>query len=207
MLQEPSPAQSKRSSPTTRHPIFVVDSDTVSVHSKPEESTWDDEHGITTLRKHYALRDEAETAVVESKRTVGYSVFSLFKVGVFFSFLHSFCLIASSAFQAPGSPAGMQARSPAGVNFIYFASSVVETQTYGDCIEPICAKGTSRRISGELYNLKVIDSWDVILHILDARDPLGTICDSVLDYIKKEKSHKQVISSIQGIIRLDIFNI
>jgi nuclear GTP-binding protein len=71
------------------------------------------------------------------------------------------------------------------------ASSVVETQTYGDYIEPIYAKGTSRRIYGELY--KVIDSSDVILHILDARDPLGTMCDSVLEYIKKEKSHKQVI--------------
>lgn len=71
------------------------------------------------------------------------------------------------------------------------ASSVVETQTYGDHIEPIYAKGTSRRIYGELY--KVIDSSDVILHILDARDPLGTMCDSVLDYIKKEKSHKQVV--------------
>ncbi|KAF8807886.1 NGP1NT-domain-containing protein [Phlegmacium glaucopus] len=71
------------------------------------------------------------------------------------------------------------------------ASSVVETRTYGDYIEPIYAKGTSRRIYGELY--KVIDSSDVILHILDARDPLGTMCDSVLEYIKKEKSHKQVV--------------
>ena len=73
-----SPAQSKRSSPTTRQPVFVVDSDTVSVHSKPEESTWDDEHGITTLRKYYALRDEAETTVVESKRTWLDTPFSLF---------------------------------------------------------------------------------------------------------------------------------
>jgi nuclear GTP-binding protein len=71
------------------------------------------------------------------------------------------------------------------------ASSVVETKIYGDLIEPIYAKGTSRRIYGELY--KVIDSSDVILHILDARDPLGTMCDSVLEYIKKEKSHKQVV--------------
>ena len=105
-----SPAQPKRSSPTTRQPVFVLDSDTVSVHLKPEESTWDDEHGITTLRKYYALRDEAETAVVESKRTWLDPPFSLSALqSRCCFFLHSFCLIASSAFQAPGSPAGMQA--------------------------------------------------------------------------------------------------
>ncbi|KAF9011179.1 P-loop containing nucleoside triphosphate hydrolase protein [Cyathus striatus] len=71
------------------------------------------------------------------------------------------------------------------------ASSVVEPQTHADYNEPIYAKGTSRRIYGELY--KVIDSSDVILHILDARDPMGTMCESVLEYIKKEKSHKQVV--------------
>ncbi|KAJ7084757.1 NUC091 domain-containing protein [Mycena crocata] len=70
-------------------------------------------------------------------------------------------------------------------------SSIVEPQTHADYHEPIYAKGTSRRIYGELY--KVIDSSDVILHILDARDPLGTICESVLEYVKKEKSHKQVV--------------
>ena len=62
---------------------------------------------------------------------------------------------------------------------------------HADYIEPIFTKGTSRRIYGELY--KVIDSSDVILHILDARDPLGTMCESVLDYLKKEKTHKQVV--------------
>lgn len=70
-------------------------------------------------------------------------------------------------------------------------SSITEELTYADFNEPIYAKGTSRRIYGELY--KVIDSSDVILHVLDARDPLGTICDSVLEYIRKEKSHKQVV--------------
>ncbi|KZT73434.1 NGP1NT-domain-containing protein [Daedalea quercina L-15889] len=64
-------------------------------------------------------------------------------------------------------------------------------QTHADVIEPIYAKGTSRRIYGELY--KVIDSSDVILHILDARDPMGTLCESVLEYIRKEKAHKQVV--------------
>ncbi|KAG6849554.1 hypothetical protein H0H93_007502 [Arthromyces matolae] len=71
------------------------------------------------------------------------------------------------------------------------ASSVVEAPTHADYNEPIYAKGTSRRIYGELY--KVIDSSDVILHIIDARDPLGTMCDSVIEYIRKEKSHKQIV--------------
>lgn len=66
-----------------------------------------------------------------------------------------------------------------------------EFQTHADVIEPIYAKGTSRRIYGELY--KVIDSSDVILHVLDARDPMGTLCESVLEFIRKEKSHKQVV--------------
>ncbi|KAF8814601.1 hypothetical protein BYT27DRAFT_7249906 [Phlegmacium glaucopus] len=97
MSNASSPAQSllsKKSSPTTRQPVFIVDSDTASIHSKPEESTWDDERGIVTLRKYYALRDEAENVVVESKRTWLDTPFSLF---------------ALQTFQAPGSPAGMQA--------------------------------------------------------------------------------------------------
>jgi nuclear GTP-binding protein len=70
-------------------------------------------------------------------------------------------------------------------------SGITGVPTHADYNEPIYAKGTSRRIYGELY--KVIDSSDVILHILDARDPLGTMCESVLEYIKKEKAHKQVV--------------
>lgn len=76
----------------------------------------------------------------------------------------------------------------------YFADATapeVMQQTHADYIEPIYAKGTSRRIYGELY--KVIDSSDVLLHVLDARDPLGTLCQSVLEYIRKEKAHKQVV--------------
>ncbi|KAH8119755.1 NGP1NT-domain-containing protein [Phellopilus nigrolimitatus] len=64
-------------------------------------------------------------------------------------------------------------------------------QTHANHIEPIYFKGTSRRIYGELY--KVIDSSDVILHVLDARDPFGTMCGSVLEYVRKEKPHKQVV--------------
>ncbi|KZT44300.1 NGP1NT-domain-containing protein [Sistotremastrum suecicum HHB10207 ss-3] len=53
------------------------------------------------------------------------------------------------------------------------------------------ANRRSRLIYGVLY--KVIDSSDDLLHILDARDPLGPICRSVLEYIRKEKSHKQLV--------------
>lgn len=69
--------------------------------------------------------------------------------------------------------------------------TATDFQTHADYIEPIYAKGTSRRIYGELY--KVIDSSDVVLHVLDARDPMGTLCESVLEYIRKEKAHKQVV--------------
>ncbi|KAE9410213.1 NGP1NT-domain-containing protein [Gymnopus androsaceus JB14] len=84
-----------------------------------------------------------------------------------------------------------EAATAAGHAIEPLASSIVEAQTHADYNEPIYAKGTSRRIYGELY--KVIDSSDVILHILDARDPIGTLCESVLEYIKKEKAHKQVV--------------
>ncbi|KAH0564748.1 GTPase required for pre-60S ribosomal subunit nuclear export and maturation [Trichoglossum hirsutum] len=57
--------------------------------------------------------------------------------------------------------------------------------------EPVFSKGQSKRIWNELY--KVIDSSDVVLHVLDARDPLGTRCRSVEKYIKEEASHKHLV--------------
>ncbi|KAL9010112.1 MAG: hypothetical protein Q9173_004918 [Seirophora scorigena] len=57
--------------------------------------------------------------------------------------------------------------------------------------EPIFSKGQSKRIWNELY--KVIDSSDVVIHVLDARDPLGTRCHSVEKYIKEEAPHKHLI--------------
>ncbi|KAK8061909.1 hypothetical protein PG994_008275 [Apiospora phragmitis] len=57
--------------------------------------------------------------------------------------------------------------------------------------EPVFDKGQSKRIWNELY--KVIDSSDVLLHVLDARDPLGTRCRSVEKYIKDEAPHKHLI--------------
>ncbi|KAH8899197.1 NGP1NT-domain-containing protein [Thozetella sp. PMI_491] len=55
-------------------------------------------------------------------------------------------------------------------------------------LEPIFNKGQSRRIWNELY--KVIDSVDIVLHVLDARDPLGTRCRSVEKYLRTEAPHK-----------------
>ncbi|KAL6716566.1 GTPase required for pre-60S ribosomal subunit nuclear export and maturation [Lecanora helva] len=57
--------------------------------------------------------------------------------------------------------------------------------------EPIFSKGQSKRIWNELY--KVIDSSDVVIHVLDARDPLGTRCRSIEEYIQKEAPHKHLI--------------
>lgn len=57
--------------------------------------------------------------------------------------------------------------------------------------EAIFSKGQSKRIWNELY--KVIDSSDVVIHVLDARDPLGTSCKSVEDYMTKETPHKHLI--------------
>ncbi len=51
--------------------------------------------------------------------------------------------------------------------------------------------GQSKRIWGELY--KVIDSSDVVIQVLDARNPDGTRCKQVEKYIMKEKSHKHII--------------
>jgi nuclear GTP-binding protein len=57
--------------------------------------------------------------------------------------------------------------------------------------EAIFNKGQSKRIWNELY--KVIDSSDVVIHVLDARDPLGTRCRSVEKYIQEEAPHKHLI--------------
>lgn len=57
--------------------------------------------------------------------------------------------------------------------------------------EHIFSKGQSKRIWNELY--KVIDSSDVVIHVLDSRDPLGTRCLSVEKYIKDECPHKHLI--------------
>lgn len=51
--------------------------------------------------------------------------------------------------------------------------------------------GMSRRIWNELY--KVIDSSDVLLQVLDARDPMGTRSPHVEKFLREEKRHKHLI--------------
>ena len=51
--------------------------------------------------------------------------------------------------------------------------------------------GQSKRIWNELY--KVIDSSDVVIQVLDARDPMGTRSTLVEKYMRKETSHKHLI--------------
>uniref|UniRef100_A0A8C2XGN6 Nucleolar GTP-binding protein 2 n=1 Tax=Cyclopterus lumpus TaxID=8103 RepID=A0A8C2XGN6_CYCLU len=66
-----------------------------------------------------------------------------------------------------------------------------DTGVRAEVREEIFKKGQSKRIWGELY--KVIDSSDVIIQVLDARDPIGTRSKSIEAYMKKEKSWKHLI--------------
>ena len=52
-------------------------------------------------------------------------------------------------------------------------------------------KGQSKRIWGELW--KVVDSSDVIVEVLDARDPPGTRCRSLEDFITRKKKSKHLV--------------
>ncbi|KAK9088423.1 hypothetical protein Scep_027505 [Stephania cephalantha] len=52
-------------------------------------------------------------------------------------------------------------------------------------------KGQSKRIWGELY--KVIDSSDVVVQVLDARDPQGTRCFHLERHLKEHCKHKHMV--------------
>lgn len=60
-----------------------------------------------------------------------------------------------------------------------------------EATDPLFEKGQSKRIWGELY--KVVDSSDVLVQVLDARDPIGTRSPAIENYIRKEKQHKHMI--------------
>lgn len=57
--------------------------------------------------------------------------------------------------------------------------------------EDVFSKGQSKRIWAELY--KVLDSSDVILQVIDARDVPGTRCYHLENHIKKNAAHKHLI--------------
>lgn len=57
--------------------------------------------------------------------------------------------------------------------------------------EDIFSKGQSKRIWGELF--KVIDSSDIIMQVLDARDPMGTRTKHIENFLRREKRHKQLV--------------
>ena len=57
--------------------------------------------------------------------------------------------------------------------------------------EPIMRAGQSKRIWNELY--KVVDSSDVVIQVLDARDPMGTRSSSIEKFMREEKPHKHLV--------------
>lgn len=57
--------------------------------------------------------------------------------------------------------------------------------------DPHFLAGQSRRVWNELY--KVVDSSDVLFHVLDARDPQGTRCRRIEKYLAEEKTHKHLV--------------
>jgi len=70
--------------------------------------------------------------------------------------------------------------------------NVQEEPEFADAARaPIFSKGQSKRIWAELY--KVVDSSDVIIQVLDARDPMGTRSYHIEKHIETERSHKQLI--------------
>jgi len=50
--------------------------------------------------------------------------------------------------------------------------------------------GQSKRIWNELH--KVVDASDVLLQVLDARDPMGTRSKYIEEFLRKEKPHKHL---------------
>ncbi len=70
------------------------------------------------------------------------------------------------------------------------AASDEEERLYNGSMSQF-SKGQSKRIWNELY--KVLDSVDVVLQVVDARDPLGTRCRSVEKYLRTEAPHKHHI--------------
>lgn len=67
----------------------------------------------------------------------------------------------------------------------------VEKEEKKEAREMVMFKGQSKRLWNELY--KVIDSSDVVIQVLDARNPMGTRSKHIENFLKKEKPHKHLI--------------
>ncbi|KAA3678496.1 nuclear GTP-binding protein [Paragonimus westermani] len=63
--------------------------------------------------------------------------------------------------------------------------------------QPHFKAGQSKRLWNELF--KVLDSSDVVLYVLDARDPMGTRSAYIEKYLKTEKPHKHFIFVINKV--------
>ncbi|KAM7533953.1 hypothetical protein Aperf_G00000113063 [Anoplocephala perfoliata] len=63
--------------------------------------------------------------------------------------------------------------------------------------DPHFKAGSSKRLWNELF--KVLDSSDVVLYVLDARDPMGTRSKYIEQYMKKEKPNKHFIFVINKV--------
>lgn len=57
--------------------------------------------------------------------------------------------------------------------------------------DPLLRAGQSKRIYNELF--KVIDSSDVLLQVIDVRDPMGTRSTYLENFLKKEKPFKHLV--------------
>lgn len=75
-----------------------------------------------------------------------------------------------------------------------YDDSIDNTETIKEenlAMDPLYKKGQSKRLWNELY--KVLDSSDVIVHVLDARDPHGTRCKRIEQFIQEEAKHKHLV--------------
>ncbi|KAI0354136.1 hypothetical protein OH77DRAFT_1405859 [Trametes cingulata] len=85
----PQSAAKQLGSPLVNNSVYIVEGDTDSVYSD-----WDEDRGFMTLRHYYALREEAQETVKESRRVWADTPISIFAV---------------QSFQPPKEPAVMQA--------------------------------------------------------------------------------------------------
>ena len=73
----PARTMSSKSATPTSQPVIVITSDSADL-TAPDGSLWDSERDIIAIDRYYALRNEADHTVVESKRIWTDTPFSLF---------------------------------------------------------------------------------------------------------------------------------